>query len=76
MLAEAGEDGARAAMRRLRRAWRADPAGHDVLGGHRGARGRLDAARNAAARRCRALPAKEHGRDRDEFARVGELLLP
>jgi diguanylate cyclase (GGDEF)-like protein len=76
VLAEAGEDGARAAMRRLRRAWRsthpitsfsAGVAIHEIGTTPHETLQRADAA---------LYRAKEHGRDRDEYAAAGEVLLP
>jgi diguanylate cyclase (GGDEF)-like protein len=76
VLADAGEEGARAALRRLRSAWDAtDPittfsAGVAVHEPGETAQETLQRADAALYR------AKELGRDRDEVAHAGELLLP
>jgi diguanylate cyclase (GGDEF)-like protein len=76
VLADAGEEGARALLRRLRTAWDAQApvttfsagvAVHDCGSTPHETLQRADVA---------LYRAKEHGRDRDEFAAVGELLLP
>jgi diguanylate cyclase (GGDEF)-like protein len=76
VLAEAGHDGAAAVLRRLREQWRLTGPVTTFSAGvavHEPGANPHDTLQHADAALYRA---KEQGRNRDEFAEVGELLLP
>jgi diguanylate cyclase (GGDEF)-like protein len=76
VLADAGEEGARAALRRLRGAWQSNDPVTTFSAGvavHEDGATPHETLQRADAALYRA---KEHGRNRDEVAAAGEVLLP